>query len=50
MARADATAVFVIVPVEDVMTAVLDAPVAAIGGKQASGVGLRRALTGDAIG
>ena len=50
MTPADPAAVFVIVSGEDEMAAVLDAPVAAVGGKQALGVILLRALTGDAIG
>ena len=45
-----AAAVFVIVPIDNVMTAVLDAPVAAVGGKHALRVGLLRSTAGDAIG
>jgi hypothetical protein len=43
-------AVFVIVPIDNVMTAVFDAPVAAIGGKHAFGVSLLRGPAGNAIG
>ena len=43
-------AVFVIVPIDNVMTAVFDAPVAAIGGKHALRVGLLRRPAGNAIG
>ena len=50
MALADAAAVFVIVPIDNVMTAVFDAPVAAVGGKHALRVGLLRGLTGNTIG
>jgi len=45
-----AAAVFVIVPIDNVMTAVLDAPVTAIGFKHTLRVGLLRSSTGDAIG
>ncbi len=50
MAGADAAAVFIVVPIEDVMTAILDAPVAAVSGQHALGVGLVRGLAGDAVG
>jgi hypothetical protein len=50
MASAYAAAVFIIVPIDNVMAAVFDAPVAAIGGKNAFCVGLLRGPTGDAIG
>ena len=50
MTRADPAAVFVIVPVEDVMAAVLYAPVTAVGGKDAFCIGLLRGGAGDAIG
>jgi len=50
MAGAYPTTVFVIVPVDDVMAAVFDAPVAAIGGKNLLGVGLLRLSAGEAIG
>ena len=45
-----AAAVFVIVPIDNVMTAVFDAPVGAVGGKHASRVGLLRSSAGNAIG
>jgi hypothetical protein len=50
MALAYAAAVFVIVPIDNVMTAVFDAPVAAIGGKHALRVSLFRGPAGNAIG
>ena len=50
MASAYAAAVFVIVPIDDVMTAIFNAPVAAVGGKHALRVGLLRSSAGDAIG
>jgi len=50
MANAYAAAVFIIVPIDNVMTAVFDAPVAAVGGKNALSVGLLRGSAGDAIG
>ena len=45
-----AAAVFVIVPIDNVMTAVFDAPVATVGGKHALRVGLLRSSAGNAIG
>ena len=45
-----AAAIFVIVPIDNVMAAVFDAPVAAVGGQHALSVGLLRGPTGDAIG
>lgn len=50
MTCAYAAAVFVIVPIDNVMAAVFDTPVAAVGGKKALSVGLLRVLTGDAVG
>ena len=50
MARAYAAAVFVIVPIDNVMTAVFDGPVAAVGGKYALRIGLFKGAAGDAIG
>lgn len=50
IARADAAAVFIIVPIENVMAAVFDTPVAAVGGKNALRVGLFRGSAGDAVG
>ena len=49
MALTYPAAVFVIVPIDNVMTAVFDAPVAAVGGKHALRVGLLRGSAGDAI-
>jgi len=45
-----AAAVFVIVPIDNVMTAVFDAPVATVGGEHALRVGLLRSPAGNAIG
>ncbi len=42
-------AVFVKVPIDNVMTAVFDAPVATIGGKHALGIGLFRSSAGNTI-
>ncbi len=50
MASAYSAAVFVIVPIDNVMATVFDAPVAAVGGKHALRVGLFRGPAGDAIG
>ena len=50
MASAYPAAVFVIVPIDNVMAAVFDAPVAAVGGKNALSVGLLRGSAGDAVG
>ena len=50
MALAYPTAVFGVVPIDNVMTAVFDAPVAAVGGKHAFRVGLFRGSAGNAIG
>ena len=50
MASSYPAAVFVIVPIDNVMTAVFDAPVAAVGGKHALRVGLLSSSTGNAIG
>lgn len=41
--------IFIIVPVDDVMAAVFDAPMAAVGFKDAFGVGLVRGSAGDAV-
>ena len=45
-----AAAVFVIVPIDNVMTAVFDAPVAAVGGKYVLRVGLFSSSAGNTIG
>jgi len=50
MASAYAAAVFIIVPIDNVMAAVFDTPVAAVGGKNAFCVDLLRGPAGDAIG
>jgi hypothetical protein len=49
MALADAAAVFVIVPIDNVVTAIFDAPVAPVGGQHALRVGLFRSSAGNAI-
>ncbi len=49
VAFADTAAVFVEVPVDDVMAFVFDAPMAAVYGQQASGVGLLGRSTGDTV-
>ena len=50
MAFAYSAAIFVIVPIDNVMAAVFDAPVAAVSGKYALRVGLFRSSAGNAIG
>lgn len=50
MARSNAAAVFIIVPIDDVMATVFDTPVPTIGGKNAFGVGLFRGSAGNAVG
>ena len=50
MAGSYPAAVFVIVPIDNVMTAVFDAPVAAVGSKHALRVGLLNSSAGNAIG
>ena len=50
MAGSYSAAVFVIVPIDNVMTAVFDAPMATVGGKHALRVGLLSSSAGNAIG
>ncbi len=50
MAGSYPAAGFVIVPIDNVVTAVFDAPVAAVGGKHAFRVGLLRGPAGNAVG
>jgi len=50
IASADAATVLIIVPVEDIMTAVFDAPVAPVGSQHRLRIGLFRGPAGDAIG
>jgi hypothetical protein len=50
MAGTYPAAVFVIVPIDNVMTAVFDAPVTTVGGKHALRVGLLSSSAGNAIG
>ncbi|MDZ7581923.1 MAG: hypothetical protein U5R30_15395 [Deltaproteobacteria bacterium] len=50
MAGSYPAAVFVIVPVDNVVATVFDAPVAAVGGQNAFGIGLFRGTAGDAVG
>src|SRR4249919_3081291 len=50
MAGTDAATVLVVVPVQDVVAAVFDGPVAAVDFEQTAGIGLCRCSTGDAVG
>jgi len=50
VALAYPASVFVIVPIDNVMTAVFDAPMATVGGKHALRVGFLRSSAGNAIG
>jgi len=50
MAFAYPAAVFVIVPIDNIMTAVFDAPMAAVGGKHVLRAGLLGSSAGNAIG
>jgi len=50
VAGADAAAVLVVVPIEDVVAAVFDGPVATVDLEQALGIGLCGRSTGDAVG
>lgn len=50
MAGADAAAVLIVVPIEDVMTAIFDRPVATVDFEQAPSIGLFGGTAGDAIG
>ena len=50
IASADAATVLIIVPVEDIMTAVFDAPVATVGSEHPLRIRLFRGPAGDAIG
>jgi hypothetical protein len=50
MAGTNATTVLVIVPIKDIMAAVFDTPVTAIGVEDALGIGLIRRAAGDPIG
>ncbi len=50
MAGSYSAAVFVVVPVNDVMATVFDSPVAAVGGKYALRISLFRRSAGNAIG
>ena len=50
MAFAYPTAVFVIIPIDNVMTTVFDAPMVAVGFKYALGIGFLGRAAGDAIG
>ena len=49
MAGADATAIFVVVPIDDVVAAIFDTPVSAVGLEQALRVGLLGGSAGDAV-
>ena len=50
VAGADAAAVLVVVPIEDVVAAVFDGPVAPVDFEQTAGIGLCRRAAGDAVG
>jgi len=50
IASADAAAVFIEIPVQDVVAAVFDAPVAAVDGKELLGVCFVGLSAGDAVG
>ena len=50
VAGAYAAAIFIVVPIEDIVTAILNTPMTTVGGKQALGVGLFRGSAGDAVG
>jgi len=50
MASAYPAAVFVIVPIDNIMATVFDTPVATVGGKHALSVGVFRSSAGNAIG
>jgi len=50
MAGAYAAAVFVEVPVQDIVATIFDAPVAPVGGKDALGIGLLWSSAGNAVG
>lgn len=50
VASAYAASIFIIVPIKDVVAAVFDTPMAAVGGENALWVGLLRGSAGDAIG
>ena len=49
MDGAHATAVLIIVPVDNLMATVFNTPATSVGGKNTLDIGLLRALTGDAI-
>ncbi len=49
MAGSYPAAVFVIVPIDNVMTAVFDAPVATVDGKHTLNVGMLRSAAGNAL-
>jgi len=50
MAFANATTIFIIVPVEDVVATIFDAPVAPVGAQDLLGVGLLGGPTGETVG
>ena len=49
MAFANATTVFIVVPIEDVVTAIFDGPVAPVGAEDPLRVGLIRGTAGDTL-
>ena len=50
VAGAYAATIFIVVPIDDIVTAILNTPVTAVGVKKALGVGLFRGSAGDAVG
>lgn len=50
MTLADAAFVFIVIPVDDGVTAIFDTPVSTVVAKHLSGSGLVRCFTGDAVG
>lgn len=50
MAGSYTAAVFIIIPIDDVMATVFDTPVTSVGGKNTFGVGLLRGAAGNAVG
>ena len=50
VARAYATSIFIVVPIDDVVTAILDGPVTSVDREDTLGIGLLRRSTGDAVG
>jgi hypothetical protein len=49
VASAYPAAIFIVVPIDDIVAAILDAPVAAVGGKNTLGIGLVWGSASDAV-